>query len=134
MLDPLHDGLQFALDPVAMTAPEGAPDPLTCHAPQSQFAAAFEDLPDGMPAFENEVLTVLNLMHVVAALQFRVPPVLVALRTQQHRPMVQPLLYDFAAQSVEKRLQDKVFHGEQRIVLLAESDALPPPLSRSIYR
>src|SRR5208283_588149 len=125
VLDGFHDGLQLAVDAVAMAAPESAPDALAGHAPQAQLATALEDLPDGVVAREDEVLAVLDLVDVITALQFGGAPVpLGELGAQQEGPVVEARLNDFGREAVAGGLQRRrVVHRQEGVVEFAEADS-----------
>src|SRR5919109_1839920 len=63
VLDALQDGLEFAVDPIAVTACEHTANFNAGDTPQAQFTTTLEQFSDGMISFENEIVTVLHLME-----------------------------------------------------------------------
>ena len=67
MLDAVDDGGELATHPAVQAGAEDSGDPVAGEPPQTEFAAAFEQLVDGKVPLEDEVAAVFDLGDRVKA-------------------------------------------------------------------
>src|SRR4029077_12493124 len=95
-----------------------------CQPPQSELAAALEQLVDGKVPFEDEVAAIFDLRDGVEARQLYPLALLDGeLGPEDQGPIVEPFANDVGAQSVGSGLEcSDVVNRQEGIVILAEAD------------
>src|ERR1700745_3017709 len=126
VLDLLDDGGELAGDLAMQALPENLGDLVRRQPPQSQLAAALEQLVDGEVLLEDEVAAVFDLRDRIEARKIDLLALLGGeLRAQDQGPIVEPLADNGGAQFVGGSLQGAdIINGEERIVVLAKGDLL----------
>src|SRR5215469_809206 len=101
MLDLVDDGGEFTAQALMQAGTEDLADPVGRQPPETDLAAALEDLVNGEVAFEDEVAAVLNLSDGVESRQVHLGAFLLGkLRPQDQGPVVELLADDGGAQAV----------------------------------
>ena len=127
VLNLIDDRAELAAQLLSQPHAEEFRDPVGSQPPESDLAAALENLMDWKVALKDEVATVLDLPDGVEARQVH----LIALPLgefwpQDQRPVVELLLNDLRAKAIGGSLQRRdVVDGQKCVVVLAERDLAP---------
>src|SRR5260370_42405745 len=95
VLEAVDDGGQLAAHPAVQPGAEDLADLVAGQPPQTELAAAFEQLVDGKVALEDKVTAILDLGDRIKAREVELLALLGGeLRTQDQGPVVEPLADD----------------------------------------
>ena len=106
VFDALQNGVEFAARPFAQAYAEDFGDLLGCHAPQPDFAGAFEDFSDREVTLKNEIATVFDLGQGIKPAQVHLGAFAPGeLWTEHKGPILQALADDLRAEAIRGSLE-----------------------------